>query len=352
MSPDPSPAREPEPVQAAATALIILGMHRSGTSALAGQCASLGFWLGDDLLPPVPANPKGFFEDVELMRANDRLVTLLFGGWTSPLSWAESAAEMPLAHPRIGAIVQAIRAVLERLGAHAPMWAVKDPRISRLLPLWWPLLRTMGVEARLVMALRRPDEVVASLASRDAVGTATARLMWLRHVAEPLAYAFERDLPLTIVPYETLLAAPERLAETLAAMGFPVRPAGEAFVDRTLRHHRHEAAPAGDAVSALCARLYGALAARDVAEWRNPQGDVAAVVREARDLPAELYLRELYRETLGISSEAQRLFYERRKERVYAQQRARRQRRSEGRTGDEEERARRAFAPPASSDFS
>jgi len=352
MTPDPSPAREPEPVPDAATALIILGMHRSGTSVLAGQCASLGFWLGDDLLPPVPANPKGFFEDVELMRANDRLVTLLFGGWTSPLSWAESAAEMPLAHPRIGEIVEAIRAVLERLAARAPMWAVKDPRISRLLPLWWPLLQTMGVEARLVMALRRPDEVVASLASRDAVGTATARLMWLRHVAEPLAYAFERDLPLTIVPYETLLAAPERLAETLAAMGFPVRPAGEAFVDRTLRHHRHEAAPAGDAVSALCARLYGALAARDVAEWRNPQGDVAAVVREARDLPAELYLRELYRETLGISSEAQRLFYERRKERVYAQQRARRQRRSEGRTGDEEERARRAFVPPASSDFS
>jgi hypothetical protein len=47
-------------------------------------------------------------------------------------------------------------------------------------------------------------------------------------------------------------------------------------------------------------------------------------VREARDLPAEPYVRELYRETLGISSEPQRLFYERRKERVHAQQRARR----------------------------
>lgn len=319
----PTPAEGPQDVQVS-KALIILGMHRSGTSALAGQCASLGFWLGDDLLPPQPSNPKGFYEDIELMLANDRLVTLMFGGWASPLSWQESLAGIPLDHPRIGEIVAAIRTLLERRGA--PMWAVKDPRISRLLPLWWPMLRGMDVDARLMMAVRHPSEVAASLAHRDGLGAVTARLMWLRHVAEPLAYAHEHNLPIAIMPYETLLTAPDRLAEMLAGAGFEVQAAGEGFVDQTLRHHSHDAMPDSNPLSALSHRLYRALTDHGISEWRKVPDEVAALAREARDLPAQPYCNELYRETLGVSNLPQRLFYERRKERQQAQQRARRQR--------------------------
>jgi len=313
-----------------AKALIILGMHRSGTSALAGQCASLGFWLGDDLLPANAANPKGFFEDLELIRADDRLVGLLFGGWASPLSWSESASEVALDHPRIAEIVAGIRAILERLGSKGQMWAVKEPRISRLLPLWWPLLRAMKVDARLIMALRHPDEVAASLARRDGLGPVTAKLMWLRHTAEPLVYAHEQGLPMAIMPYEILLSAPERLTETLARMGFAVQAAGEGFVDPELRHHRPAPAsaampPDDDPLSVRCATLYEALMAHGaVSNWQDVPDEIVALAREACELSVEPYLKDLYREWLGVSNLTQRLFYDARKARQQAQQRARR----------------------------
>ena len=46
--------------------VLVLGMHRSGTSALARGLRVLGIALGDDLLPAHPCNPKGFFEDAGL----------------------------------------------------------------------------------------------------------------------------------------------------------------------------------------------------------------------------------------------------------------------------------------------
>ena len=312
-----------------ANALIILGMHRSGTSALAGQCASLGFWFGDDLLPANSANPKGFFEDLEVMWADDRLVGLLFGGWASPLSWSESASGIVLDHPRITEIVAGVRTVLERLASKGQMWAVKEPRISRLLPLWWPLLRAMEVDARLLMALRHPDEVAASLARRDGLGPVTAKLLWLRHTAEPLVYAHEQGVPIAIMPYETLLSAPERLNETLAAMGFAVQAPREGFVDSTLRHHASTSGampPDDDPLSVRCALLYEALVARvGASDRKNVPEEVVTLARHARELSVEPYLTELYRETLGVSNLTQRLFYDRRKVRQQAQHRARRQ---------------------------
>ena len=42
------------------SAIVVLGMHRSGTSALAGTFSQLGLRLGDELMPAAgDANPKG-----------------------------------------------------------------------------------------------------------------------------------------------------------------------------------------------------------------------------------------------------------------------------------------------------
>ena len=61
--------------------LVILGMHRSGTSALAGLVQLLGVNLGEDLLPAMPeVNEKGFFEHQEILDIHEGLLKSL--GWS------------------------------------------------------------------------------------------------------------------------------------------------------------------------------------------------------------------------------------------------------------------------------
>ena len=59
----------------------MLGMHRSGTSALAGALHLTGFDLGQNIMPPADENPKGFFENQHIVDLNDRILEELFTFW-------------------------------------------------------------------------------------------------------------------------------------------------------------------------------------------------------------------------------------------------------------------------------
>ena len=307
-------------------ALLILGMHRSGTSALAGQCASMGVWFGDNLLPPRPDNPKGYFEAIDIMLANDQLVTLLFGGWYSPVAWSDVERSFPLDHPRVIEIQQSLRNTLQGLAAGGRLWAVKDPRLSRLLPVWWPLIRAMGVAAGIVMAVRRPAEVVASLEQRDCLGATTSQLLWMRHVAEPLAYALDHDLRIAIMPHHELLGAPDLLSGRLRSIGFQLERQGPVFVDEALRHHSDVTDLRDDVLSQACEELYQTVVSVPVFGRDTAPAGAAEVIRAARDLRLEPYLDRLYFEAMGVASAAQRVFHEKRKSTKQAQERAVRQR--------------------------
>jgi hypothetical protein len=306
-------------------ALLILGMHRSGTSALAGHCASLGIWFGNRLLPPRPDNPKGYFEAIDVMLANDQLVTLLFGGWHSPLAWSDVERSFPLDHPRITELQQALRDALRTLASGGRLWAVKDPRLSRLLPVWWPLLRELDVDAGIVMAVRRPAEVIASLEQRDCIGPTTARLLWLRHVAEPLAYALDYDLQIAVMPYHELLIAPERVSERLRSIGLAVESQDSPFVDATLRHHA-DVPDLDDALGQICEQLYHLALSAPVFSPVTASAGAADAIRAARNLPVAPYIDRLYFEALGVSNVTQRLFQERKQASRRTQERALRQR--------------------------
>jgi hypothetical protein len=306
-------------------ALLILGMHRSGTSALAGQCAGMGVWFGENLQPPQPANPKGYYEDRDIILANDRLVTLLFGSWSSPIAWSDEERFFLLNHPRIDEIHQSLRDALQRLAGNGRDFGVKDPRLSRLLPVWWPLVRSLADPA-LLMAVRRPAEVVASLERRDCLGVSTARLLWMRHVAEPLAYALKHDLRIAIVNYHQLIEAPEILGDRLLRIGLQPKQDSAPFVDASLRHH----AELGDAhdgpLAQACERLYQAVASIPVFGRDTLPTGTAELVHAACDLRLDDHLDRLYREATGVSSQHQRLFKENRLATRQARDRALRQR--------------------------
>jgi GT2 family glycosyltransferase len=203
-------AASPEPISRASdtaaavgprpVALFVLGMHRSGTSALAGMLSRLGVTLGERLMPPSPANPRGYFEHQDIVAVHDGFLAAIGSSWNSVAPFAAGWEDGPAAQTAR----RALRHILARDFADESLWAVKDPRVCRLLPLWRPLLDEFSAEPRFVLMLRHPDEVASSLAVRDGLGRARARMLWLRHVLE--AEAASRGYRRSVLHYHRLMA--------------------------------------------------------------------------------------------------------------------------------------------------
>ena len=62
-------------------AVLVLGMHRSGTSALARGLQMLGVYLGNNFLSPQPDNPTGYWEDKNICELNERLLAVFGLKW-------------------------------------------------------------------------------------------------------------------------------------------------------------------------------------------------------------------------------------------------------------------------------
>src|SRR5215467_6029736 len=105
------------------TALVVLGMHRSGTSALTGMLHHLGVTLGDRLMAATLDNPRGYWEHRDVVAAHERLMTALGWGW-------DDIRSLPPGFERSEPALVARRelaGVLHRDFADAPLWGVKDP---------------------------------------------------------------------------------------------------------------------------------------------------------------------------------------------------------------------------------
>jgi hypothetical protein len=222
------------------TCIVILGMHRSGTSALSGVLSLLGIHPGDTLLPAMEeVNPKGFWEHAEIVSIHDQLLEAFDSSWYDedplPDQWWNSS----LAAAFRGKI---LRLLLRDFGSRA-IWLVKDPRICRLLPLWHEILREFPCHPSFVLVLRNPAEVAASLRKRDNLTEAASCLLWLNHMLE--AEYQTRGQPRILVNYDRLLSdwqgTIDDIGKTLR-LNWPVIPGDaapdiEAFLDPALRHH-------------------------------------------------------------------------------------------------------------------
>ena len=152
--------------------VLVIGMHRSGTSALAGALDAMGFEAGpsDDLMEGDEGNPQGYFELRSIASLNDEILAHYRGRWDSPPVFApgwegDDAAKAFKVRAR-----DALKEVYE-----SDSYVLKDPRISLLLPLWRQVTdeRTCAV-----VIVREPLEVAASLTRRNALPTASGLALW------------------------------------------------------------------------------------------------------------------------------------------------------------------------------
>ncbi|MDO9500390.1 sulfotransferase family protein [Falsiroseomonas sp.] len=213
-------------------AVLVLGMHRSGTSAFTRVLALHGLALPSKLLVAQPSNPRGYWESRAVTLLDDRILKAAGRSWSDPRPPVAGQLTQDQ-HQRFAA--QALNILREELPGEAP-FVLKDPRICRLMWFWEPVLREFGVSPRVVMPVRNPLEVARSLAEREGLETAESLRLWLGHVL-----AAERDtrhLRRAVVHYDELLADWRGL---LAQLGMPVREETEletvAFLSARLRHH-------------------------------------------------------------------------------------------------------------------
>jgi hypothetical protein len=174
-------------------------MHRSGTSAVAGAARLLGADAPRNMLPPAEDNPLGFWESVHILGVNDWILNEVGGTWYDCIGIDISTLGSARYNTALTFIMLSMMSNF--VGARLPL--IKDPRLCLLLDLWLPALQALQVSPSVLLVLRDPAEVAASLARRDGLPKALGLAMWLRHMLD--AEQATRDLPRHVVSYEALL---------------------------------------------------------------------------------------------------------------------------------------------------
>ncbi|MBS0570186.1 MAG: sulfotransferase, partial [Proteobacteria bacterium] len=221
--------------------VFVLGMHRSGTSALARVLGLMGADVGqaEELLPAHPVdNPKGYWERAEVNEINDALLAASGHKWNQVSGFDPSTIDAEAAQ----AATQRIGNLATRLNSGGKPWIIKDPRLCLLLPQW--LAASKG--AACVVAVRDPREIAASLTA-SARGTFTSGFvlaLWEKYLHTLLMGLAGRRA--VFVSYADLLDQPasqcRRLLAALRNEGVEgLRPPNEtelsAFLDPNLRHN-------------------------------------------------------------------------------------------------------------------
>lgn len=264
--------------------VVVLGMHRSGTSAVTGALCEMGFPLGGPALPAADDNPLGYFENAEAVDINEGLMLALGRGWDDlrglPEGWQESEVAMEAR--------RRIQTWLERADAPTGQLVLKDPRLCVVFPLWRDVLASRGVDVRVVLAHRALPEIVASLVKRDAMTERHALLLTLAHVLE--AERGSRGLVRSTCHYGSLLDDPAGTLRQLVS-GLAIGPTADEAIARALstfdegqRHHRSEGRPLGsEGLESLCDAVAEAGLARGAARVFDDEWvvRVASACREA-----------------------------------------------------------------------
>lgn len=178
------------------TALVVLGMHRSGTSSVAGALSLLGARPPRTLMEPGEDNPRGFWESAVLMEINDRILAAGGSDWRD---WRRFSPQPGLLETFR---LEAAQRLAEEFDGHA-LIVLKDPRICRFFPFWRSVLEEQGYEPRIVSPVRDPREAAGSLTARNAMSRTAALRLWLRHVLE--AEVASRELKRRVVLWKDFL---------------------------------------------------------------------------------------------------------------------------------------------------
>ncbi len=184
--------------------IFVLGMHRSGTSALSGMLCQAGLDAPRDLMPAQLHNPLGYWESIGMYSLNEELLRANNTSWSGsnklPLGWKDD--------PGTESWRRRILHHLERVFAGARMPVIKDPRFCLLLEGVSPWLESGWIKSYMILILRDPFEVASSLHAAEGIPLQAGLQLWLHHVLD--AELQSRAHPRILIRFEELISHSER----------------------------------------------------------------------------------------------------------------------------------------------
>ena len=206
--------------QLPAQLVLVLGMHRSGTSALAGLLVQAGLDGPRDLMPATQANPRGYWESLGEVALSDQLLQQLGSHWSS--CWAMPHHYWESNPTAVQGWRSGLLHLLSTTYPHGGRAVLKDPRLCVLLPALQPWLESSLISCAAFLPVRHPAEVASSLRVAEGLPRRQALLLWLGHVLH--AERNSRALQRLIVDYQQLLGDPQAV---LASAGRVLELAGD-----------------------------------------------------------------------------------------------------------------------------
>ncbi len=192
------------------TCILVVGMHRSGTSAVTRTLGVMGATLPGNLVQAMEDNARGFWESADVVALHNRFLAAVGSGWHDPRGLPPQVFESDAAI----ALRADLLAMLRTEFHDAKLFLIKDPRLCVLMPIWRPLLETFGARPVVAFPFRHPEEVALSLVRRNGISREHALALWLSY-----NLSGERDtrgLRRVFFSYDAFLADPATVAQTVA----------------------------------------------------------------------------------------------------------------------------------------
>ncbi len=216
--------------------IVVLGMHRSGTSAVMNALTCMGVSLGEELLPPGVDNPKGFFEDKTFNSLNIEMLEKIGQHWFSLSLVTDDDVNYLVS---LGYLDKAIELLNEKI-SNSHVFGFKDPRVSKLLKFWKLVFGRAECQVEYVLCLRHPLSVANSLLKRNKTPIAKGYWLWLSYNLAVISaledgrfFALDYD-ELMEQPNEKIVALAKYL--NLAVNESLVATFTKNFLDNSLRH--------------------------------------------------------------------------------------------------------------------
>ncbi len=216
--------------------ILVLGMHRSGTSLISRSLKVFGAMHGENLLSSTFGNVKGHWEDKDFFLLNDEMLNVLGKGWDLALPITYQDVDLLCKH---GYMEKAVNLLQLRL-ATMPIFALKEPRITKLLLFWLRVFANIPLQVHYVFAVRRPLSVAKSLHERRNIPIEQGLLLWYSYNA----YAFKalENKKVLFIDYDIFLSDCAVYLEKMGAFfNLPTQSEEaqiflDSFLDKNLRN--------------------------------------------------------------------------------------------------------------------
>jgi GT2 family glycosyltransferase len=223
--------------------IFVLGMHRSGTSLVTKAIQVIGADLGNNLMPAELSNPKGYWEDLDVFHFNERLLDFINVRWDIP----SILTTVDFKETKFNSWKKEATQLLRIKIANCELFAIKDPRISLLIPFWESVAKTLPAKIQYVVTVRNPIDSSRSLIKRNNFDETKCLALWVNYNYKILLDLCKSENSAIFIDYQKLLNQPLKqlsrlsyficeLRITKSSTTSKIEEFINSYIDKTLSH--------------------------------------------------------------------------------------------------------------------